>query len=51
MAGSTTARWFDPSNGDDTPVSGSPFTNTGHSTFNPSTSDASTDFILLRQAP
>jgi len=52
MSGSTTARWFDPSNGQYTAVSGSPFANTGQKSFTPpsSTADGSVDFILLLQA-
>src|SRR5450432_1667039 len=49
MSGSTTARWFDPSTGQYTAVSGSPFANTGQKSFTPpsATADGSPDFILL----
>jgi Protein of unknown function (DUF4038)/Putative collagen-binding domain of a collagenase/Fibronectin type III domain/Putative Ig domain len=51
MAGSTTARWFDPSNASYTTVSGSPFPNSGQATFTPPgrTADGSTDWVLVLQ--
>jgi hypothetical protein len=53
MAGSTRARWFDPSNGTYTPISGSPFANSGQQTFTPpaSTADGYPDFVLVLQSP
>ena len=53
MSGSTTTRWFDPSNGTFTAISGSPFANTGSKSFTPpgSNSDGSKDWVLLLEAP
>lgn len=51
MAGSTVARWYDPSNGSFTPISGSPFTNSGTHTFSDpgNNSAGDTDWVLLLQ--
>jgi hypothetical protein len=53
MAGPVTARWFDPTNGSYTTVSGSPFANSGSRIFRPtgnnSTGDA--DWVLLLETP
>jgi hypothetical protein len=53
MRGSTTARWFDPSNGSLTAVAGSPFPNSGSHTFTPpgNNSDGSSDWVLLLESP
>jgi len=53
MAGSTTARWFDPSSGTSTTVTGSPFANTGSRSFTPpgATADGEPDFVLVLQGP
>ncbi len=52
MGGSTTARWFDPSNGQYTTIAGSPFPNTGTRTFTPSGNNAAgdTDWVLLLES-
>ncbi len=53
MASTTvTARWFDPSNGNYTPVSGSPFANTGTKQFTPpgNNSDGDSDWVLVLQS-
>jgi chitodextrinase len=52
LAGSVSARWFDPSNGAYVPISGSPFANTGSRSFAVpgATSDGDTDWVLLLQA-
>jgi len=50
MAGTTTARWFDPSNGTYTTVAGSPFANTGSRQFTPiPTADGEPDILLVLQ--
>jgi len=52
MAGSVTARWYDPSAGTYTAISGSPFANSGTHTFIPpgKNSAGDTDWVLLLQA-
>jgi hypothetical protein len=52
MAGAVTARWFDPSAGTYTAISGSPFANSGTHTFIPpgKNSAGDTDWVLLLQA-
>ena len=52
MAGPVTARWYDPTNGQYTPVPGSPFTNTGSQTFTPpgTNSAGDSDWVLVLQA-
>jgi hypothetical protein len=49
LAGSTAVKWFDPSNGVTTTVSGSPFANTGKRQFTPpgATSDGNGDWVLV----
>jgi len=50
MAGSVTARWYDPTTGTYSAVSGSPFANTGTHAFTPPTgahTDGATDWLLL----
>ena len=51
MAGSTTARWFDPTNGTFTSISGSPFTNSGSHSFTPpgNNSAGDADWVLVLQ--
>lgn len=51
MAGSTTARWLDPTDGDFTPISGSPFANTGTHNFTPpgTNSAGDSDWVLVLQ--
>jgi Putative collagen-binding domain of a collagenase len=51
MAGSTTARWFDPTNGTFTSISGSPFANTGSHSFTPpgNNSAGDADWVLVLQ--
>lgn len=54
LAGPTvTARWFDPSTGSFTTITGSPFANTGSKTFTPSGSHSGggSDFVLVLQSP
>jgi hypothetical protein len=54
MSGSTTARWYDPSTGATTTVTGSPFTNSGLRNFIPpsgSHADGGTDWVLVLTAP
>jgi Protein of unknown function (DUF4038)/Putative collagen-binding domain of a collagenase len=53
MAGSTTARWLDPADGDFTSISGSPFPNSGSQSFiSPGTNSAGDhDWVLVLQAP
>lgn len=53
MKGSTTASWFDPSNGATSAVPGSPFLNSGSRQFTPpgNTADGSTDWVLVLQSP
>jgi hypothetical protein len=52
MASSTTARWFDPSSGKYSSISGSPFANTGTRNFTTpgNNSEGSPDWVLLLQA-
>lgn len=52
MDASTTARWWDPTNNTFTPISGSPFANSGTHTFSdPGNNNAGdTDWVLLLQA-
>lgn len=54
MAGSVTARWYDPTNGEFTPISGSPFSNTGTHNFtspgNNSEGVNNTDWVLVLEA-
>jgi Protein of unknown function (DUF4038)/Putative collagen-binding domain of a collagenase len=52
MAGSTSARWYDPTNGTFTSIAGSPFTNSGSQTFTPpsTNSGGGTDWVLVLQA-
>jgi len=49
LSGPANARWFDPSNGSFTPISGSPFANTGTRQFSPpgNNSDGNGDWVLL----
>jgi hypothetical protein len=50
--GQTTARWYDPTNGTFTSISGSPFTNTGTHTFAPTTNNSAgdKDWVLVLQS-
>ncbi|HXO06642.1 MAG TPA: putative collagen-binding domain-containing protein, partial [Solirubrobacteraceae bacterium] len=50
--GSTVARWYDPSNGSFTSISGSPFADTGSQKFTTpgNNSDGNSDWVLLLQA-
>jgi hypothetical protein len=52
MAGSTTARWYDPANGTFTTISGSPFANTGSRQFTTpaSNADGDDDWVLVLEA-
>lgn len=52
FSGSVTAQWYDPTNGQYSTVSGSPFTNTGTQTFAPSTTNNAglKDWVLLLQS-
>ena len=52
MNGTTTARWFDPTNGTYTTITGSPFPNTTTHTFTTPTNNSQNqpDWILLLQA-
>ncbi len=52
FTGPVTARWYDPTDGDFTTVSGSPFTNSGSHTFVPSTNNSvgDKDWVLLLQS-
>ena len=48
MAGTTTAKWYDPTNGNFTPVAGSPFTAASHTITEPSNNSAGdSDWVLL----
>ena len=49
MAGTTSVRWFDPSNGAYRAITGSPFANAGSQTFNiPGTNSAgNSDWVLV----
>ncbi|HET6150144.1 MAG TPA: putative collagen-binding domain-containing protein, partial [Polyangia bacterium] len=53
MSGPVTARWFDPTNGIYSTVSGSPFANTGARVFRPTGSNSSgdPDWVLLLESP
>jgi hypothetical protein len=53
LSGTVNAQWFDPTNGIYTPVSGSPFINTGTQTFTPAgnNSAGSPDWVLVLQVP
>jgi hypothetical protein len=53
MTGTTTVRWYDPSSGAFTAVSGSPFANTGSQSFTPpgNNSTGSPDWVLVFEAP
>jgi hypothetical protein len=53
LAGTTTARWFDPSSGTYRAVAGSPLVNSGTYTFTPPSQNAGgdPDWVLLLQAP
>ena len=52
MAGPVQAQWFDPSTGNYTTISGSPFANSGTRTFTPpgSNGEGSSDWVLLLQS-
>ena len=52
MAGATTVRWFDPTDGDFTSISGSPFANSGSHSFTPpgTNSGGDSDWVLVFQA-
>ncbi len=53
LSGSVTARWFDPTTGTYTTISGSPFANSGSRSFSPpstSHSDGSRDWLLVLEA-
>jgi hypothetical protein len=52
LAGSVTARWYDPSDGAFTTVAGSPFSNTGATTFTTAAKNSSgdPDWLLVLQA-
>jgi hypothetical protein len=52
LSGSATARWYDPSDGTYTMISGSPFVNTGTQQFTPpgKNSDGDGDWILVLEA-
>jgi len=53
MAGATTARWYDPTTGTYTAITGSPFQNTGSRAFTPPSTthaDGSTDWVLVLEA-
>lgn len=52
MAGTFTARWFDPTNGQYTTQSGSPFTNSGTTTMTPPATNSAgdSDFVLVLEA-
>ena len=49
LAGSVTARWFDPTNNTFSTVSGSPFPNTGSTQFTPpgTNAEGSDDWLLV----
>jgi len=53
FSGSVTARWYDPSNGTFTSISGSPFDNTGTHNFTTpgNNADGNPDWVLLLQGP
>jgi hypothetical protein len=52
LAGLTTARWYDPTNGKYVKVSGSPFANSGNRQFTPpgGNSAGDGDWILVLEA-
>lgn len=52
FAGSVTARWYDPTNGSFTAISGSPFTNSGTHNFTPGSNNSAgdKDWVLVLQA-
>ncbi|HEY7374576.1 MAG TPA: DUF4038 domain-containing protein [Polyangia bacterium] len=53
LAGPTTARWYDPTSGTFTAISGSPFANSGSRTFAPpagSHADGFSDWVLVLEA-
>ena len=52
MSGSTTARWFDPTNGTFTSIPGSPFANAGSRQFTPTGNNSAgdSDWLLVLQA-
>jgi hypothetical protein len=52
LSGSTTARWYDPSAGTYSAISGSPFVNTGTQQFTPSgkNNDGDGDWVLVLEA-
>jgi hypothetical protein len=52
MAGSTTARWYDPSNGSFSAIAGSPFVNSGSKPLSTpgNTSDGKGDWVLVLEA-
>jgi hypothetical protein len=51
FSGPVTVQWFDPTNGTYSPVSGSPFANSGTQTFTPATfnSQSDGDWVMLFQ--
>jgi hypothetical protein len=53
LSGTVTARWYDPTNGTYTTVTGSPFSNTGTHNFAPpgNNSTGDPDWVLVLQAP
>jgi hypothetical protein len=53
LAGTTTARWYDPTAGTYSTVSGSPFANTGTHNFTPTGNNSAgdADWVLLLEAP
>ena len=53
LGGAVTARWFDPTNGRFTAISGSPFANSGSMQFTPpgANAEGSGDWVLLLQGP
>ena len=52
LAGPTTARWYDPTSGNFTTISGSPFVNTGTKAFTPSGNNSigNSDWVLTLEA-
>ena len=52
LAGATTARWFDPSNGSFRAISGSPFSNSGSMNFTTpgNNADGNPDWVLVLEA-
>jgi hypothetical protein len=52
FAGPVTARWYDPTDGEFRPISGSPFTNSGTHTFTPTTNNSAgdKDWVLVLQS-